>query len=119
VGVEFNESTVGSCEVILESGVGDLILEELEESESVFVGLEMTNIEEVSGASSVESRGEIFVVLLKGVLGRVDVANVQIDFSLEVSDGGTHISALLVLSVVKSLDAGDVVFKGSLGGLPV
>jgi len=119
VASEFNESTVGSFKVVLESGVGDLISEEVEKSEGVLVGLEMGNVEEVSGASSIESRGEVFVVSLKGVLGVVDVLDVSVDFSFEVVDGGRDVSAVLVLSVVKSLDVGDVVQKGSSGDVPV
>jgi len=117
--VEFNESVVGTFEVISESWVGDLISEEMEESEGVLVSLEVTNIEEISGASSIELGSEIFVVLFKGVLSIVDVGNVLSDFFLKVVDGGFNIIAMLVLSIIKSLDVGDVIQKGILGGFPV
>lgn len=116
---EFNEGTVVTVEVGLESGVGDGCLEEFEESGGVLVGLEFLDEEEVGGTSGFESAGKGVNVGLDLVFSLANVISVSGDFIFNVVDGGRDFSAVLVLSSIEVLETGDVVQSTVLFNSPV
>jgi len=115
----FNESTIVTIEVSLESGVGNGSLKEFEESSGVLVGLKLLDEEEISGTSGLESSSEGIDVGGDLIFSLTDFILVSGDFGFDVVDGGTDISTVLVLSGIDVLDGGDVVQKGGFSDCPV